>query len=905
MADKNKKEKDELVGVPEVKYIEERNHLLKDVPYKSVRRAWFTLSHLLLSDGGVVADMGCGNGEQTFAMAALNPKVNFIGLDKSRKIINEAQRKFILPNLEFKVGDMSSDVFENESLDAIINSFTLHHVFSDARYNERIVTDTLRKQFSMLKNDGTMFIRDYARPQQGEFVLLEMHDEESTGKSLAELSEADLLVWYSEHARPKQDPGCGGFFLEELPPRFPYTRLFRLPYKWAYEFIMRKDNREVWENELPFEYTFFTVAQFRQELAALGARMQYSAPHWDDDHIRNHFEGHFRLLSMGGDQIGDPPTSFIAVSRKLPERSSLNIKERRIIIEEEDGHLQIKTLRDQKNGDLVDVVTRDKELAEILPYRIDDEGRLYIYLHEGIARGIVNSVRRNGENIDGREWSGHMLETITTNYTDVMDIGEFGEENSKDFVKSYIGLKTTYNGIIEEGPSYYPDPNMIDERVHTYYVHVDNSNKKELVPKRKILDNNQFQSKGIIREFSAQTVLDAITVGLIPNSRMELQILSLMQHLGVKAENWISKDITIAAGEVQDRAFNIREFLRQASHSDKRFKEVKGSAGDLRRINSIFVEEGQSQGGRTGISSEHIDFVLSDTKTINTAVILPITKSSKGDLHAGFIIKHMPVPQRYEGNGLSISAPQIQIPREITNYRMLKQFLAEKFGVTPDMVLKLGESYFCHTGVTPQRIHPFAITAPPNSYKDPDTKFIPVYQYMLLWKSLSRDQHFMTTIARAYRYLPEHMKLQAGRDAKVILEEMFRQTQPDWSMPESIAPSRAHAPHALQHLPFKSGDDKKKAEWLENIKAKDKNEKKKENKKKRVLGFAHEKGEDKNDDALHQGDDPESLEDENQKTKKPKSILDINLIEDFEREMEDIREVLEEELDNEPKPEKW
>ena len=887
-----------------IDYIEERNHMLKDISYDVVHRAWFTLSHLLLDEGAKVLDMGCDNGELTYAMAVLNPKLRFIGIDKSKKTIRVAKEKYQTHNLEFKIGDVSSDLFEPESIDAIINSYILHRVFSNARYNPRIITDTLRKQFAMLKNDGTMFIRDYAKPEGSDFVLLEMHDETSTSDELADLCEADLLVWYSEHARPKQDPGCGGFFLEELPPRFPRTRLFRLPYKWAYEFIMRKDNREIWESRLPFEYTYFTVPEFRTELRALGARVQYSAPHWDDEHIKKNFDGHFRLLHLDGTPIGDPPTSFIAVAKKQPERASLNIKERRII-QDETGTLEVKTLRDQKDGTLVDVVTRDKELAEVLPYRLDEDNRLFIYLHDGLVRGITNAVRRSGINIDGREWSGHMLEAITTDYKNILDLGAITLENTKSFAKSYIGLKTKKDSLLESGPFYYPDPNYIDERIHTYYLPIQDGHKK-LAPKRKILEAHNFQAKGIIREFSAQNVLDAIAVGLIPNSRLELQILSLMQHLKVKAENWISKDINIAAGEVT-RTFKVRDFLKQISNSDKRFKEVKGSAGQLRTINSIFVEEGQSQGGRTGISSENIDFVLSDEKTINTAVVLPLTKSLKGDIHAGFMVKHMPVPQRFEGNGLSVSAPQFNIPKEITNYKVLKQFIAEKFGVTPDLVIKLGESYFTHIGITPQRIHPFAVTSPPEIFKTPGITFIPIYQYMLLWKSISKEQNFMTILARAYRYLPEHMKMQAKRDVKLILDDIFKTAQPDWSMPDAIAPTQSQTARVKNK---KTDDDEgikpeptsKKGNKGKNAKKKEKEKKEKRRKKKLGLGGANDDNLDM--DQSEVSGDPESLEEENKKREAAKN-LDISLIEDFENEIDAIREVLEEELDNEPKPEKW
>jgi len=882
----------------EVSYIEERNAILKDIPFTIVRKAWFTLSHLLLDEGAQVVHMGSGGGRMTYAMAALAPHLHFTGVDKSKRIIKETQKTFQLPNLEYKIGDLSSDLFEPESYDAIINSFILHEVFSNSRYNEQIISDTLRKHFKILKNNGTMFIRDYAHPPHGQYVLMELHDKKSFGEDLADLSEVDLLIWYAEHARPKQDPGCGGFYLEELEPRFPGTRLFRLPYKWAYEFIMRKDNRGKWEDDLPFEYTFFTIPEFRQELHTLGTRVQYSAPHWDDEFIVKNFDGHFRLLKEDGDPLGDPPTSFIAVAQKMPDRTSLDIQERRIS-SEQDGPLDIKTYRNGQTGDLVDVISRGKELAEILPYRITEDGRLNIFLHDGVARGLVNAVPRSGINIDGRQWSGHMVEAIATDYDNILDLGEFEENASKKFAKDYLGLPAEKEAILEKGPHYYPDPNYIEERVHTLYLKVKKA-KTPLPAKTKILHTQRFQAKGLIRELSAQTVLDAISVGLIPNARLELQILSLFHHLEMKAENWISKDISITAGEVS-KNFGVRDFLRQVSNSDKRFKEVKDAAGQLRTVNSIFVEEGQSQGGRTGISSENIDFAISDEKTINTAVILPLTKSMKGDLHAGFTVKHMPVPQRFEGNGLSISAPQFNIPKEITNYKMLKQFIAEKFSVTPDMVLKLGESYFSHIGVTPQRIHPFAITAPPYYFKSGDMKFIPFYQYMLLWRSISKESHFMTTLARAYRYMPAHMKAQAKKDVKLMLEERFKAAQPAWSLPASFEKPTVQKPQPAEKEAKEEQKDEKKEKPRDFFKKKIKETKAKKEKKKQGV----EAKTDAQTDAVTEAPTDANDVDIEQTQKKQMSSTDLDLVEEFEKEIKDLRDALGEELEEKPRPEKW
>src|SRR5690606_12006859 len=69
--------------------LQERNELLKGIPYEVVRKAWFTLSHLLLDDGAHIADMGCGDGQMAYAMAVLNPKMKITAIDKSKRLINK------------------------------------------------------------------------------------------------------------------------------------------------------------------------------------------------------------------------------------------------------------------------------------------------------------------------------------------------------------------------------------------------------------------------------------------------------------------------------------------------------------------------------------------------------------------------------------------------------------------------------------------------------------------------------------------------------------------------------------------------------------------------------------------------------------------------------------------------
>ena len=357
--------------------LKDRYELLRDIPRTTIRKAWFTLSHLLLEPGSKIVDMGCQGGAMAYAMAALNPQCSFIGIDRDKKLIAHAREHYNLPNLQFIQGDVGApDLLPQGSIDAIVNSFILHEIYSGSHYSDRSVVRTLAHQFDFLKEDGIMFLRDFAMPMTSEYVLMEMPDAPSKGNDLMDLSEADLLVWYSERARPREDPGCTGFFLEELPPRFPKTRLFRLPSKWAYEFIMRKDQREIWEDELPKQYTFFNEREYRKTLRGFGARVLYTAPHWDDQYVKSSFDGHFRLYDDNGNPLGAPPTSFIAIAQKVGDSSSLRLNERRTT-QKGNSSIRVHAMRNETDGRLIDVITRDVSMTDIIPYRISETGDLH------------------------------------------------------------------------------------------------------------------------------------------------------------------------------------------------------------------------------------------------------------------------------------------------------------------------------------------------------------------------------------------------------------------------------------------------------------------------------------------------------------------------------------------------
>jgi len=754
-----------------------KNEALRGVPAPIIRKAWFTMAHLMVMPGATIVDMGCSP-KMTYAMAVLNPQINFIGIDSSKKIISTAQKNFVASNLEFRTGDIKTMAgLEAGSVDALISSFILHEIFSNLKHSERALINSLDNHFNLLKQNGLMFIRDYAMPPPEEYVLLEMRDFESASEALEDLSEPDLLVWYAEHARPRGNKKFTGFFLEELPPRFPQTRLFRLPYKWAYEFIMRKDDRATWHEELAMEYTFFTPREFRKNLRGLGARVLYTSPQWDDAIIKERFEGNFHIYADDGKPLPLPATSFVAVAQKVGDNKSLRLQERRPS-NSMDSQIRITAMRNDTNGQIFDIITRNIDITEILPYRVTETGDLNIFVHEGLPRGIANAVPRSGKQLDGKRWSGHMTEAISLPSGAIHDVEQGEPKAVVLFARDYLGLKPAMGCTLEKGPNFFPAPDFIDEQIKTRFLRV-SEHEGTIIPKYIPPELEGFTTNGLIREINAQSILNAINVGFLPNSRLEMQILHLYDLLGMKAETWNECPLALESG-LPKKNLDTKKFLRDRIEADKRFKNIKGTAGNLRTIKSIFIDEGWIEGGLEGMASRDMEFVISDDQTINKAVILPLTKHSQtGLVMGGVVTEYLPIPQRHSGNGLTIRAPSITLPKEVTSLSQAKRFIATQFDIPPEKVARLGESYFCHLGLTPIRIFPFCVatTGESSGPLGGPVQYAPLMKLInLMWAidDFGNDRYIVSRFQRVYRSLAHSSEVSG--DWSMNANQIYEQT---------------------------------------------------------------------------------------------------------------------------------
>lgn len=694
---------------------DERAELLKDIPIKIIKDAWFISAHILLDDGAHIVDMGCGKGEMAYALSLIKPKWNITAIDSDKNGIKFASANYKNKNLTFMESDLSTPLFPDKSIDAIINSYVLHEVYSEAHFNTRKVSKTLECHYNALKTNGFMYVRAYTTPGPAEYILMELKKECSRGDKLEDLSEADLLIWFSDNVRSGDSLTTGGFYLEELPARFPNTRLFRLPHKWAYEFILRKDDKELLAEDLDTEYTFATQRDLRRELRSLGARLVYCASHWDNDFVQKNMIDHFKLYQENGEPLGYPETSYTMLLQKIEQKESIRYQEWRATRKKPET-ISIQSVRNNETGVILDIATRHLDLTEVIPFYENSEGELKVFLQESTPRSITNTVPRQGHNIDGKNWSGHMIESLPFNTQDLDALDNKAEKkkrlNISEFIKDQLDLKTASESLFIDGQCSYPAPKSIDERIDTKYIRVrPTKNSKSLYQTDYVPpEGSRFNTFGDIREFDAQAVLNAISVGLIPSARLEIQILKLFKLLKKNFTKWSETPLVLSELHIKER-LDIQDTLADMAEEKKRFAPVKTSAGSLKVIHSVFMEEGHDDlGGMTDLSSHEQDFFVPEEDSQSIAVVIPLARDINGEVMMGIIKDHAPVPERFQGNGTMLNVPSFPIPTHIEDLDAAKRYVAEMFEVDPKFVGTMGEPYFQYIGMTPQKVYPFAVT---------------------------------------------------------------------------------------------------------------------------------------------------------------------------------------------------
>jgi SAM-dependent methyltransferase len=695
----------------------------------------FVAAHFLLDPGARIADIGCGSGLVTYQLALLNPQIQVIGVDINPESIRLAGEKYKLPNLAFRVGDAAQAIFADDPLDGVLSSSTLHHVYTFNGYSHDAVRQALASHLHCLRDDGVFVLRDFVSPAREGYVLLELPDEPSRGEALAELADAELLRRFARTARPL-DKRCGpGFFLEEIDARRAATRLFRLPHKWAVEFVLRKDYRRDWDVELLEEYTYFTADEFADELAQAGGRLLCAEPYWNPWIVKHRFVGKFRLLDESGGTLGWPATNFVAVAQRVRPSGSLRLVERGVS-EQPPSFLEFETMRDgtAKDGSLWDLVRRPNPVCDLVPWRYAD-GRVRIVARHGYPRPITRAVPRGPTMIDGSRWGGYLIEPITG-----MVPHDAPAETAAATLLDRAGFARDAVRQVDSGLSYYPSPGGIDEIVTSLFVEI-----AAPVPRRTLPASlSGFSTAGQLREFDAQDLLRAAHVGVLPEARLEINVYALLEKLGLPPDPFIGEAVDIpdapAPGSLRRAA--IGDLLARPATAP--FVPTGTPAGYLRLVRSVFADQTDEEGSARRLAEQELDFVLPRERSVNTVVALPVLRD--GQVLVGLETRLLPVPQRHQGNARILTAPAWRLGRDITTLTQARDVAASAMGVAPDDVLPLGAAYFPSAGITPERVHPFAVRIA-GAVGELPYDFVPLAELRRHVGAL-RDGHLLVTALR-------------------------------------------------------------------------------------------------------------------------------------------------------------
>ncbi|MBL7778814.1 MAG: class I SAM-dependent methyltransferase [Chitinophagales bacterium] len=127
--------------------------LVKSTEVRMRRRAAWMLQEMDKTVPGQVLEIGCGTGEVSYWMAQQSPH-HVLGTDLCVPFIENAKKKFLLPNLSYEVLDFNQpEQVQGRTFDYIVGNGILHHLY----YH---LDDALRTLHQLLKPKGKIIFME-------------------------------------------------------------------------------------------------------------------------------------------------------------------------------------------------------------------------------------------------------------------------------------------------------------------------------------------------------------------------------------------------------------------------------------------------------------------------------------------------------------------------------------------------------------------------------------------------------------------------------------------------------------------------------------------------------------------------------------------------------------------------
>jgi SAM-dependent methyltransferase len=647
---------------------------------------------------GRVADMGMGSGAGSEALAALYPEMQVVGVDVDPKMVDLAREKYARGNLSFVVGDVAAQVFDEGTLDAILDSSVLHHVTSFGGYDYDNAARALEVQARELRTHGVLVVRDFVAPEPGE-VLLEVPDADGDASDDPRTcSTAALLERFAREFRSLHDkPGIP--MKREADPR-PGWRRYRISRRHAVEFVLRKDYRTDWVGEVKEEYGYFTQGEFEAVFERLGLRLLASTPLRNPWIVRNRFAGRFVMRDAAdsrGAALEWPATNYVVVGEKVVPGEGVRIRE----VGEAPtlGFLEMSHWKRKETGEVWDLVRRPHTTIDVLPW-FEAWGDVFVLARASYPRPIPRSERAS-PTLDGARAATYVIEPLIVRQGD-KPLGQTVEEA----LARRARMESSALYAFHTGGTYYPSPGGVQEEVRSVHVQV-----APVFLEERIGNVSGFATSGRVQALEAQQVLRAAQVGGLPDARLELNVYELLLRIGREVGPWIGEVMALPDGDgppAENRTTMAALRTRPARRAWVKAAREE-SSGFLELRCSTFEEVDAASEVVARVALETVAPRIASTNTIATALLA----RAEGEVWLGIDDDDLPAVQCFLGNSQILVAPAWRLPRVVSEMTAAREWVRARVerehGVGCEDVWELGGRYYPSAPVTPEVVHPVAM----------------------------------------------------------------------------------------------------------------------------------------------------------------------------------------------------
>lgn len=125
------------------------------------------LGSVIMKDGFLIADIGCGTGVFLEVAKKQYPKVNFIGIDPDSDALKIAGQRFSKAGLIVEVKEAFAEALPipDGSVDACFSTLAFHHMPDEVKYR------AIGQMYRVLKSGGVMVITDFGETKGMYFWL--------------------------------------------------------------------------------------------------------------------------------------------------------------------------------------------------------------------------------------------------------------------------------------------------------------------------------------------------------------------------------------------------------------------------------------------------------------------------------------------------------------------------------------------------------------------------------------------------------------------------------------------------------------------------------------------------------------------------------------------------------------